>query len=90
MSDCMYLYTAFLEYPPKWLQRRLVVTWLSGMVPRKTVADLAHVLCTPCTSLQCHSKPRLRRVHVCLAVTCHVPFSFFVFLFFILLLLLSF
>ena len=33
------------KYQPKWLRRRLVVTWL---VPRETAAVLAHVPCTLC------------------------------------------
>ena len=35
---------SFLEYPFKWLQCCLVVTWL---VPCETAAISAHVLCTP-------------------------------------------
>ena len=55
-----------------YLQRYLVVTWL---VPREAAAALAHVLCTPCTSLQCHfMQSHILRVHVCSAVTCHLHF----------------
>ena len=56
-------------------QQYLVVTWL---VPRKTVAILAHGASSvytiqPCTSLQCHFIQRyMNRMHVYLAVICHL------------------
>ena len=54
---------------PKWLKHCLVVTWL---VPRETAAVSAHVLCT---TAQIHFiRSHIRRVHVCLAVSCHLPF----------------
>ena len=60
-------YTAWSEYPLKWLQRCLVVTWL---VPPETAAILAHVLCAAMDqfTVSLHSKP-CTRVLVCLAVT---------------------
>ena len=54
----------------------LVVAWL---VPRETAAVSAQVLCTlsvkPCCNLQCRFiQSLIGRVHVCLAVTCHLHF----------------
>ena len=76
MSD-----TTRFEYPSQWLQRCLIVTRL---VPRKTAAVSAQVLCTsynyvyiiqPCTSLQCYFiRSHIRRMHVCLALACHLYF----------------
>ena len=43
-SDCRRLIYTACKYPPKWLQRCLVVTRL---VPRETSAVSAHVLCIP-------------------------------------------
>ena len=43
MSDCSFTQHIF-QYPLKWLQCCLVVTWL---VPRETAAVSLHVLCTP-------------------------------------------
>ena len=60
-----------------YLQRYLVVTWL---VPRKTAAVSAHVLCTPYDHAQVYCVTLLEavldtcRVHVRIAVTCHVHF----------------
>ena len=67
MSDCSFTQRVF-KYPPMWLQRCLVLTWL---VPRETAATSTHVPCTPCqpcTSLQCHFiRSYMRTVHVSLA-----------------------
>ena len=56
-------------------QRCLVVTWL---VLRETAAVWAQVLCTPSNHapvLRCHFiQSHIGRVHVCLAVTCHLCF----------------
>ena len=60
-----------------YLQRCLVVTWL---VPRKTAAVSAHVLCTPYNHAQVYCVTFLEaaldtyRMHVWIAVTCHVHF----------------
>ena len=41
-------------------------------MPRETAAVSAHVLCT---TAQIHFiRSHIRRVHVCLAVSCHLPF----------------
>ena len=41
----------------------------------QTAAVSAYVLCTPCTSLQCHFiRSHIRRMHVCFAVTCNLHF----------------
>ena len=77
MSDCNF--TQRFEYSPCWLhlQRcRLVVTWL---VPRETVAVSAHVMCRPTIMHQftvSRFRSHVRRVHVCLAVTCHLSAPF--------------
>ena len=51
MSDCLVPERVF-EYPPKWLQRCLVVTWL---VPRETVVISAQVLFPPYNHAPVHS-----------------------------------
>ena len=52
-------------------QRSLAVT---RPVPRATAAVSAHALCTPCNRAPVYSfiRSRIRRVHVILAVTCHL------------------
>ena len=69
------LYTARSEYPGKWLQRCLIVTW---PVPHETAAVLAQVQCTPyrhAHSLQYHFiRSHIRRLHVCSAVTGYLHF----------------
>ena len=57
-----------------YFQRFFVATWL---VPRETAAMSAHVLCTlhshaPVYSLTSCKSCHIRRVHACLAVTCHL------------------
>ena len=68
------------ESPSKWcthLLRYSVVTWL---VPREAAAISTHVMCTPYShvDLVVYSvtpcKATYVRVHVCLAVTCHLHF----------------
>ena len=63
---CDWITQRVFQYPPKWLQHSLVVTWL---VPRETAAVSAHVLCTLFEVII------MRRVHVCLVVTCHLHFD---------------
>ena len=60
-----------------YLQRCLVVTWL---VPCETAAVLAVSACfvytiQPCTMSHHFMQSHIRRVHTCLAVTCHVHFG---------------
>ena len=58
-----------------YCQRCLVVTWL---VPRKTAAVSAQVLCTPYNHAPVNAVTLLKvgREHVCLAViTCHLHFG---------------
>ena len=54
-----------------YLQRCLVVTW---MVPRETAAVSAYSVHTiqPCTMSRHFMQSHIRRVHACLAVTCHL------------------
>ena len=56
-----------------YLQRCLVVTWL---VPRETAAASARSVYTiqPCTVSRHFMQSHIRRVHACLAVTCHLLF----------------
>ena len=55
------------------LKHCLDLTWL---VPRETAAVPARSVYTvqPCTSLHYFMKSHIRRVHTCLAVTCHLHF----------------
>ena len=62
------------ECPPKW--RDLVITLL---VPHETAAVSAHVLCTPYNHAPVYSITSceatcIRRLHMCLDVTCHLRF----------------
>ena len=59
-----------LEYPPKWLQRCLVVIWL---VSHETADVLTQVLCTPYNHAPVCSDS-IHRMHVCLAAACHPHF----------------
>ena len=44
-------------------------------MPSGTAAILAHVVCAPYNSAPCHfMQSHIRKVRVCLAVTCHLPF----------------
>ena len=56
-----------------YLQRCSVGTWL---VPCETAAISVHVLCTPYNHVLVYSviRSHVRRVHACLAVTCHLHF----------------
>ena len=69
MSDCRFLQRVLNMY----LQRCLVVTWL---VPRETAAISTQSVYTiqPCSMSRHFTQSQLRRVHACLAVTCHLHF----------------
>ena len=54
-----------------YLQRCLVVTWL---VLRETDAVSAGVLCVVSDMVSNFKQSHIRRVHECLAVTCHLHF----------------
>ena len=64
--------------PPKCLQCCFVVTWLSSAAMWNCCRLGASSVYTIelCTSLQCQFIPRshIRRMHVCLAVICHLHF----------------
>ena len=52
-----------------------VLTALAWLVPHETAAVSAQVLCTPYNHAPCHfMQSHIRRVHACLAVTCHLHF----------------
>ena len=75
MSGCSFTRHVF-QYPPKWLQRCLIVTQL---VSRETAAVSAQVLSTPyshgpvyCMTLR--ETAYIGWMYVCLVVTCHLRF----------------
>ena len=69
LHEWLAFYSAFFEYPPKWC------TYSAGMVPHETAAVLAQVLCTLYNHAPCHlMQSHIRKVYVCLAVTCHLHF----------------
>ena len=48
---------------------------LAWLVTHETAAVLAQVLCTPYNHTPCHfMQSHIRKVHACLAVTCHLRF----------------
>ena len=52
-----------------------VLTALAWLVPHETAAVSAQVLCTPYNHAPCHfMQSHIRKVYVCLAVTCHLHF----------------
>ena len=52
-----------------------VLTALIWLVPHETAAVSAQVLCTPYNHAPCHfMQSHIRKVHACLAVTCHLHF----------------
>ena len=57
------------------IQRSGVLTALAWLVPHETAAVSAQVLCTPYNHAPCHfMQSHIRKVHACLAVTCHLHF----------------
>ena len=69
-----------------WISTKVVFTVLSWLVPHETAAVSVQVLCTPYSHTLCHVtsykntklptylQNHIRRVHACLAVTCHLHF----------------
>ena len=73
-NEWLSLYTVRSEYPPKWLQCCLAGSWL---VPCKTAAVSAHILCTPYKHAPVYSvtiQSHIRRMHACLDVAYHLHF----------------
>ena len=65
----VFLFCFVFKYPPKWC------TALAWLVPHETAAVSAQVLCTPYNHAPCHfMQSHIRKVHACLAVTCHLHF----------------
>ena len=64
------------EYPRKWLQGCWAVTWLHGAAWYRSHLGTSSTYTTqPCTSFKCHLiRSHIRRMYVCLAVTCHLHF----------------
>ena len=63
-------YSVFLN-----IHRSGVLTTLAWLVPPKTAAVSAQVLCTPYNQTTCHfMQSHIRKVYACLAVTCHLHF----------------
>ena len=57
------------------IHRSGVLTALAWLVPHKTAAVSAQVLCTPYNHAPCHFvQNHIRKVYACLAVTCHLYF----------------
>ena len=59
------------------IHRSGVSTYSAGiwLVPHETAAVSAQVLCTPYNHAPCHfMQSHIRKVYVCLAVTCHLHF----------------
>ena len=66
----MTFYSAFVD-----IHRSGVLTALARLVPHKTAAFSAQVLCTPYNHAPCHfTQSHVRKVHACSAVTCHLYF----------------
>ena len=58
-----------------FLQGSGVLTALAWLVPHETAAVSAQVLCTPYNHAPCHfMQSHIRKIHTCLAVTCHLHF----------------
>ena len=74
LNERLYIDTTCFQYPPKWLQYCLFVSWLG---PHETAAVAVHVLCTPYSHAQVYSVSLFDatlRLHVCLAITGHMNF----------------
>ena len=57
------------------IHRSGVLTALAWLVPHETAAVSAQVMCTPYNHAPCHfMQSHIRKVHACLAVTCHHHF----------------
>jgi len=72
LNEWLAFYSAFwISTQVVYLQRCLVVTWLA---PRETAVFSARPLYTmqPCTTSRHFMQSHTRRVHACLAVTCHL------------------
>ena len=71
MSDKLfYSFFFFLN-----IHRSGVLTALAWLVPHETAAVSAQVLYTPYNHAPCHfMQSHIRKVHACLAVTCHLYF----------------
>ena len=68
-----HLYSAILH--PLEQTRCGVLTALAWLVLHETAAISAQVLCTPYNHAPCHfMQSHIRKVYVCLAVTCHLHF----------------
>ena len=52
-----------------------VLTALAWLLPHETATILAQILCTPYNYAPCHFvQSHMRKVHACLAATCHLHF----------------
>ena len=72
VNDCSFTQHIF-EYPLKWLQLCLVVTWL---VPCETAATWVQVLCTPCNHAPIDSVTLFKAVYLPHAPLTEWPGSF--------------
>ena len=70
LHEWLAFYSAFLN-----IYRSGVLTALAWLVPHEAAAVSAQVLCTPYIHAPCHfMQSHTRKVHACLAVTCHLHF----------------
>ena len=77
MCDCSFTHCVFLlSAKVMYVQRCLVVTWL---VPHETAAVSVHVLNTSYKYAPVYIviRSHIRRMYVCLAVTCHLHLPLF-------------
>ena len=70
------LFFFFFSFSFLNIHRNGVLTALAvWLVPHETAAVSAQVLCTPYNHAPCHfMQSHIRKVYVCLAVTCHLQF----------------
>ena len=71
LHERLAFYSAFFEYSPKWCTYSADMAGATWNCCRQS----RRVLCTPYDHAQCHfMQSHIRKVHACLAVTCHLHF----------------
>ena len=76
MNDYFFVLFQIIFYSASLnIHRSGVPITLAWLVPRETAAVSAQDMCTPCNHAPCHfMQSNTRKVHACLAVTCHLHF----------------
>ena len=75
LHEWLSFYSAFFLFFSLNIHQSGVLTALAWLVPHKTAAVSAQVLCTPYNHAPCHfMQSHIRKVYACLAVTCHLHF----------------